>query len=349
MSEDKANHTRSKSVLDVIFGNSVTDWNVSEGTLLKSIDFKIEQEKTKQQYYKLEGLNKTIELLKLATNANIPSSQISRLFGDLSPGSEESSRQSQSTNETKTIPATEFLSPNRNGTVPSSPTNDGVSLRAPVSYRFPANSNGGPPRPVRTHHRTNSPARIGAHAVANLNEVISVKEEPEPNNVLHPSSPLGRKSQLVSNHTRNYSEPSRFFTSSTTLNNITGPVTTVLDFEPHNKSGKGRQPRNSTDMLESDAHKLRNGSKRLGGITKRHRRTRSASSFGVIDLNIINDANSESLEKASINRMMEERKGRAPTLINDNDDRTCSESSSRTESPNRFSRRSSVTKLLNDP
>lgn len=323
-------HGRSKSLLDVIFGNSVTDWNMSETTLAKSLDFKIEQEKTKQQYYRLESINKSIELLRLASSANIPPQQITRLFGES---------------------GLEGPKPTEAGAATVSSDNAKQSGQGPPSaYRFPPVGSNLPPRPLSGHQRTNSPARIGANAVAVLDDAIKIKEEPEPENVLEHTSPLLRKSTTASNHSRNLSEPSsRYFTSSTTLNNITGPVTTVIDFEPiHRHTRSKNNLKNDSGAPDKRDSEMRSPRK-ISMVTKRHRRTRSASSFGIIDLNVVDEAKKSALEKASVIKMNDNRSTRPLIKLDDMDERTCSESSSRTNSPTRIAQQNSVTRLLNNP
>ncbi|EDO18289.1 hypothetical protein Kpol_1039p39 [Vanderwaltozyma polyspora DSM 70294] len=69
-----------KSLSELIFGNDIDNSSITEEGLSKAIEVKIETEKTKQQYYRLENVKNSIELLKLAINAGIPSNDISKLF-----------------------------------------------------------------------------------------------------------------------------------------------------------------------------------------------------------------------------------------------------------------------------
>ncbi|KAL3230808.1 Protein BOP3 [Nakaseomyces bracarensis] len=359
MSESRSperGHGRSKSLLDVIFGNSVTDWNMSETTLAKSLDFKIEQEKTKQQYYRLESINKTIELLKLASNANIPPQQITRLFGG-EAGLEAQNKSSDMPigNSVNEVRGTHSLSPeissDSNTNINVNQNSSCNSLQGPPSaYKFPPVGSNLPPRPVPTHQRTNSPARIGANAVAVLDDAIKIKEEPESESMFERTSPLLRKAEPISNHNRNLSEPSsRYFTSSTTLNNITGPVTTVIDFEPSHRHTRSRNNLKYDPSTPDKGDSGIRSPRKTAMVTKRHRRTRSASSFGVIDLNIVDEAKRTALEKVSISKMNDDRKIRQAIKLDDVDERTCSESSSRTNSPTRIAQQNSVTRLLNNP
>jgi len=74
-------HKRSKSLVSMIFGEDVADDTPeSQGALSKAIELKIEQERTKQQYYRLENTNKTIELLQLTSRLGISVAEVSALL-----------------------------------------------------------------------------------------------------------------------------------------------------------------------------------------------------------------------------------------------------------------------------
>ncbi|CCH59414.1 hypothetical protein TBLA_0B05880 [Henningerozyma blattae CBS 6284] len=51
-------------LLNILFGKELNT-SYSEQTILKCLEFKLEQERTKQQFYKLENLNKSLEIYKL--------------------------------------------------------------------------------------------------------------------------------------------------------------------------------------------------------------------------------------------------------------------------------------------
>lgn len=63
-----------------LFGSEVTEWPYSEDTLQRAIHLRISQEKTKQEYYRVERLNRVIELMKLAAIAKVPGHLIPCLF-----------------------------------------------------------------------------------------------------------------------------------------------------------------------------------------------------------------------------------------------------------------------------
>ena len=70
-------------VLKVLFGQEVTEWNFSEENLSKALELRMCQERTKQEYYKVERLNRSIELMKLAAMTKVPGDLIPNLFGNL--------------------------------------------------------------------------------------------------------------------------------------------------------------------------------------------------------------------------------------------------------------------------
>lgn len=63
-----------------LFGSEIAEWPYSEDTLQRAIHLRISQEKTKQEYYKVERLNRVIELMKLAAIAKVPGHLIPCLF-----------------------------------------------------------------------------------------------------------------------------------------------------------------------------------------------------------------------------------------------------------------------------
>lgn len=349
--------TRGSSLLEIIFGPQVSDVinkneELPEATLAKAIDFKIEQERTKQQYYKLANMDKCLELMKFAKGYGIPAQHLVHLVNNdlsttaiTSQGSETSRGSS--------------ISPVLKGPVPV------VSSKFNFPYKFPPtetnNSESSNTVPVerRTfHRRTNSPARIGAHAVAALSDSITIKEE-EP---LEPESPLKKKStpstlhSTLNNpvsHNRNLSLPTmnkflnpsiptnmtsilNFDDSTTNRSNRNSPcgskrpnlIVTTVNPNTTNQSGNSSPVNVTTPLvptLSNNGHNLKRPvpERSLSGnnISKKiHRRTRSATvipSFGVIDLNVIDQQASRSQNYSSSN-----------ANDNNNNNDTCSESSS---------------------
>ncbi|CCK71627.1 Bop3p KNAG_0H02130 [Huiozyma naganishii CBS 8797] len=281
------------SLLELIFGvgKSPNDGTqeVPPEVLSKAIDLKIEQERTKQRYYTLETANKNIELLKTATASGVPPEQLAQL---LSLGEKPSSTQAAP------VPAP---APSRS----PAPT----PAASQQQYKFPPTpaATGTTPGAAPYHRRTNSPARIGAQAVASLSDSIVIKEE-EP----------AERSPLRDKHTRNISLPP--------MNKFTNPNLSAQDPSPHSPlrfppldsiaAGRTAVP---PQQQQQSAAAVRHGIV----AKKTHRRTKSAlvaPSFGVIDLSVIEQA--------------EKRATPAPVLaqssaLQECSDDTCSESSSR--------------------
>ncbi|EJS41966.1 bop3p [Saccharomyces arboricola H-6] len=374
------NTSKNKSLLEIIFGTNVSEWAFSENALMKAMDLKIEQEKTKQQYYKLENLNRSIELFKLASTSGVPISQIHKLFdtdhGAPAPSFTKPEANQLRNNGTASARSSEQL-PRINGSIKSlkslsmntvSPT---PMSRQPSPYKFPASSSANSlsrPATINVQRRANSPARIGASAVAALNENISIKEEGDirqtsPGIKLQ-ESPLNRKPSSL--HSRNLSLPIGKFTNP----NIPSTMTSILSFNRDQQQPPSQPPpQQQQDLHTQNLHTF---VKKPGMIQKKHRRARSTSSFGVIDLSIIDEAKEKNLqrspspvrsntaatltsqdpqttesdikERSTIPQPLPEAHG----LHDDLDDRTCSESSSRNESPVRIiTKDNSVGKILN--
>lgn len=71
----------SKNILKTLFGTEDAVWTYSDSALEKALELKIHQEKTKQEYYKVEAINKSIELMKLVAVAKVPTNLIPCVFG----------------------------------------------------------------------------------------------------------------------------------------------------------------------------------------------------------------------------------------------------------------------------
>ncbi|GAV30488.1 hypothetical protein PMKS-004002 [Pichia membranifaciens] len=75
-----ADTTSMNQIFKSLFGSEIAEWSYSEDTLQRAIHLRISQEKTKQEYYKVERLNRNIELMKLAAIAKVPGHLIPCLF-----------------------------------------------------------------------------------------------------------------------------------------------------------------------------------------------------------------------------------------------------------------------------
>ena len=138
-----------ENLFKVLFGTKLTEWPYSEQTLQKALELRISQEKTKQEYYKVEKLNRSIELMKLAAISKVPGHLIPKLFNDLS----ENQSQSQFNNDN---PVSSSLNNNNNNN-----NNNNANVNQNNAFSTPPQSNSpyspsNSPSPVRAnHHRRN--------------------------------------------------------------------------------------------------------------------------------------------------------------------------------------------------
>ena len=397
----RSNHaSRRSSLLEIIFGPQVSDVingsnELPESTLVRAIDLKIEQEKTKQQYYKLANMDKCLELMKVAKGYGVPPQHLIHFVNnDLSP----TNTANNNNNKQTRTPPTQETSNKGNGPIVTSNFNS--------PYKFPPtdplkannnnnnnNSNGLQSERRTYHRRTNSPARIGANAVAALSDSITIKEEEstELESPLHSklAIPMNTDNSGTNTHNRNLSLP--------TMNKFLNPsiptnMTSILNFDedatesnvltrnsPENSkrlsivvnSTTNDSPIHSTLPLVTGTNNVlkrpfpvrtSSGNNNNNNIQKKiHRRTRSATvipSFGVIDLNVIDQRANESRSHTPNN--INNNNNNNNNLINTNNNDTCSESSSTkgNDSPiklsiyqqpsHRCQHSSSVNRLLND-
>ncbi|SCU88516.1 LADA_0E10616g1_1 [Lachancea dasiensis] len=312
-----------KNIMSSLFGTECSEWPFSDSALTQALMFKTQQEKTKQQFYKLECVNRSIELLKTAMSANVPGHMITHLFQGSGSGVDP-------TND-KASGLQDSAAPNTNSSGSSAAVTSLGSKKPsesiPLNYKFP---------PVNTsvtlHRRTNSPARIGAAAVANLTENNQLKEEennelpdpgaPHPPNVAHQRSPLQFRT-----HRRNLSLPlarpapllPQELPAQYSNRRSQNPMTSVINFG----SWQSYEPSPSSMMM-----------KRQGSI-KKHRKTKSAttaSNFGVIDLNMANQVRLPELPKSQ--DFLKRNTDHTNEDENEFDDQqTCSDHSSRETTP----------------
>ncbi|QLQ78979.1 hypothetical protein HG537_0B03260 [Torulaspora globosa] len=297
---------RSRSLFEVLFGAKLEDTSLSDNVLEKALELRIEQERTKQQYYRVENANRVVELFKMAKEYGVPSNEIPKLFGGEPPSIE----------------------------VPSTADN---SVKQPLSYKFPPAGSNLRPKPISGDlpaRRTNSPARIGANAVAALNEAASLKEEDQPLKF----SPFPTNSNhSAATHSRNLSLP----VGKTVGSDIPSGMTSILSF----RKDYNEQTSNSGACGDSKQQSLRKASM----VHKKHRRTQSGSSFGVIDLNMIDAHKHLNLPKlkTQIDQLPIQSTEKNPEKGFDYDEITCSENSSRNGSPTQSKNTNSVANLLN--
>lgn len=313
-------HEPPRSLIEVLLGAKIEDTNLGQSALEKGLELRVEQERTKQLYYKLENTTRSIELLRMAREIGVSPQDIPKLFNG------------EDFNVAMPVPSKDK---------PTVNVADNTG-RQPLSYRFPPAGSTLPPKPVSNSapiipaKRTHSPARIGANAVAALNESISLKEE---DSSTHLSPFANRPSGNISNHSRNISLP---MTKSISPN-IPSGMTSILSF---GRDSSEQPPGSIANANDSDNYDLR----RAPMAHKKHRRARSASSFGVIDLKMKEESRQQELPKlkTQINSLPMQPSSTDPEKPHhDYDEKTCSESSSRNGSPTQARSINSVAKLLN--
>ena len=344
----------------------------------RELELRIEQERTKQLQFRLENTQKTIELLQLTAKLGLQPSDLTSLL--TLTGGTSSSGNSASTTAT-----------------------------APPQFKFPPNNRSASP----TRNRVHSPARIGAQTVASLahhpdNSTALNATVPEAN-VTIKEEPTSPKSQVklatfhsytasanippVSakhiGHSRNMSLPTlnRFPQDS---QSIPPAMTSILSFNnvaansssSSNNSGntdmEKPQPGHPGKIKLLDSGAAITASPTQWRTHKKHRRAKSASGFGVIDLNVVDEAKRKAIitsilstakplpplqpmprntDTHTVPALAQPLKPNTvkPVPREDFDERTCSEtsSSSRCESPVHYRHAkthaaNSVQQLLND-
>lgn len=330
------------SLLELVYGRKIDLEGLNENLTAKALEFKVEQERTKQQLYRFENIAKSIELLKLATEIGIPADQIASIFKDDSSGSAQQQQLHRLGERSR-------LSDGQN--------------RAPMSYKFPPVGSNLPPKPMNfppsNIKREQSSGKIGSsNAMAPLNttkeidpHVTPQKREDIDNDY---DSSNDNSHQSHSSHSSN-NEPEN------NINNASGNNKILRNFSvPGFKVSSTQAPTDRPIInLEgaSQRSKQQELQRKTGMVGKKHRRTKSGSSFGVIDLNILEGSKQSKELPKSNQRQQPMNASWQPRMLsgvtrspnsNSHDDKTCSENSSRNSSPMRSTRCANpVAKLLN--
>lgn len=157
--------TPSNSGLLALLGPNVTSFPYSEQAYIDSIRLRAEQERTKQEFYRLEVASKNLAILQLAVRANIPLHMIPMMCVGGPIEDPETAGTAGNTQKRRTPPSLghEGVSTPVNSADARFRGRDVDSLNAspvaPLNFRFGAGS---------ISRRPLSPAKIGAAAVANL-------------------------------------------------------------------------------------------------------------------------------------------------------------------------------------
>ncbi|AGO11555.1 AaceriADL231Wp [[Ashbya] aceris (nom. inval.)] len=270
-------HAEAVPAISSLLGPQVANWPYSETSLIHALELKVEQEKTKQQYYKLENVNRSIDLVKTALEAQVPGHFIPLLFKYMV--NEDAKHEVLSE-----IGSWGQAEQTRNvaGAAPAAE----ARTQAPLSYRFPPETHTlavEEATPVRAmarsptvkneRRKTRSPARSATaddrdRALSRLAQ--DSDRDPKLRSAFLAPAPL----HGPRGHRRNISLPSlQLYQRQTPLQQATGspekkPLRTVLNFGSWQSYNPHLQKTISSQQ----------------GVRK-HRRARSASTFGVIDLN----------------------------------------------------------------
>lgn len=276
----------------------------------RELELQIEQERTKQLQFRLENTQKTIELLQLTARLGVQPQELASLLaltGGSTSGNSDRGRGSVSSagSGSGAAPPQQFKFPATNSTRSASPARGRVHSPARIGAQAVASL---------AYHPDGSAAlspTSAAHPAAGSN--VTIKEEPTSprsqvklatfhnytssagaNNAVPGSFAHNSQARHIG-HSRNMSLPSlsKFAQDS---RNIPPTMTSILSF-----NNVSNNHSNSTELEKpSPSHPAK--IKILGDSNgpsanptqwrthKKHRRARSASGFGVIDLNVIDEA-----------------------------------------------------------
>ncbi|ODV84218.1 hypothetical protein CANARDRAFT_177091 [[Candida] arabinofermentans NRRL YB-2248] len=79
-SKPELNTKENIPALQVLLGPEASTWPFSEESLRQALEVRIQQERTKQEFYKAESINRSLELMRLASKTNVPGHLIPLLF-----------------------------------------------------------------------------------------------------------------------------------------------------------------------------------------------------------------------------------------------------------------------------
>lgn len=189
-----------------LLGANVSSFPFSEAAYVKTIKLKTEQEKTKQDFYKLEIANKNLSILQLAVQAQVPSQLIPSMcvgsdFNQLTETEKQLNKAKPPVtgppapgqytfpppNLSHKLTNSPIISPGNNAFIPSHSRSNSKDLYGPdtlnanpmppMQFRFGSgsisSSNSQIPTPTLSNRRPLSPAKVGASAVANLETPIT--------------------------------------------------------------------------------------------------------------------------------------------------------------------------------
>lgn len=185
-----------------LLGQSVEEFPFSELAFVEAIKLRTEQERTKQDYYKLEIANKNLMIIQAALQSQVPP----HLIPQMCVGGQTQSSLERTISQQQNLQPPQYMhqrSPSQSSQStyagPShsrSGSRDFDSLNAnpipPMQYRFGGGSTPLAQPPVLLSRRPLSPAKIGAAAVANL---------------ANPTTPYRPAKRTIPLHQRHFSMP----------------------------------------------------------------------------------------------------------------------------------------------
>ncbi|ODV65087.1 hypothetical protein HYPBUDRAFT_88454, partial [Hyphopichia burtonii NRRL Y-1933] len=153
-----------------LLGPNVSSFPFSESAYVEALKLRTEQEKTKQEYYKLETANKNLNIIQMALNAQVPSNLIpSMCVGIQNPNQDPRLRSHSQFPQSPLVPVVSTFQPGHSRSSSSKDIYGHDNLNAnpipPMQFKFGAGSLN---QPSMVNRRPLSPAKIGAAAVANL-------------------------------------------------------------------------------------------------------------------------------------------------------------------------------------
>ena len=152
-----------------LLGPNVTEFPLSEAAYVEALRLRVEQERTKQEYYRHETAHKKLMILDLARQAQVPPHLIPYMCGPVEdPANASPRRQLAVPSGTRSpMPPQAYLSPHDNASpVPPQQFRFGGAASGPAGGTAASGASGS--ASGSTARRPLSPAKLGAAAVASL-------------------------------------------------------------------------------------------------------------------------------------------------------------------------------------
>jgi hypothetical protein len=168
------NHSMNQ-IFKSLFGADISNWPYSEDSLKSALKLRNSQEITKQEFYKVEQMNRIIEILKLAVVAKIPGQLIPSLLNN---------DNNNNNNSTKTLEFPDALK-----------SQNSLQSPPPSSTFSPSNS----PSPNKTNHH-----HVRNRTISNLSDLHSDSNYKSSSNIQAFSKLDSTDSATVNNRMKNF-------------------------------------------------------------------------------------------------------------------------------------------------